>query len=198
MFKFNKIWLGPEEETYNEGFDDLFAIAENYEIPPAPAELKEKKEHLEKNQFIAGEKKGVEGVMDRFFNRNRENKEEIHMQDEMLMPQESKPSLTVVQGGSNMPVNEVIVVEPRSFEDSLELVNHLKARKSVILNLQYLDNEVSQRVIDFISGATHALGGTQQRVGNGVFVFAPTNYKIETESESTREYREMFAKTFGI
>ncbi len=85
----------------------------------------------------------------------------------------------------------------RSFEDSLEIVNYLKDRKSVIVNLQYLDREVSQRVIDFVSGATLALDGSQERVGHGVFIFASMNCQVETESEGIKAYKDLFAKTFG-
>jgi cell division inhibitor SepF len=91
----------------------------------------------------------------------------------------------------------IVVVEPRTFEDSLEIVNHLKERKSIIVNLQHLDRDVSQRVIDFVSGATLALDGTQERVGHGVFIFASMNCQVQTEAEGLRNYKDLFSKSFG-
>ena len=113
--------------------------------------------------------------------------------------EESKTSaashLQLVQGAvSNM---NIVVTEPRAFEDSLEIVNHLKSRKTVIVNLQYLDRDLSQRVIDFVSGATLALDGTQERVGHGVFIFASMNTNLETETEGMKAYKDLFSKTFG-
>ena len=87
---------------------------------------------------------------------------------------------------------EVMVIEPKSFEDSLEVVNNLRTRKSLILNLHLLDAEQSQRVVDFISGATHAIDGHQQKVGEGVFVFTPNNINIAVETEKTRVIRDAF------
>ena len=78
---------------------------------------------------------------------------------------------------------QVVVIEPRAFEEALEIIEHLKMKKSVILNLHLLDTAQSQRVVDFLSGATHALEGNQQRIGDGVFIFTPNNVSIRSESE---------------
>ena len=88
--------------------------------------------------------------------------------------------------------SEVIVIEPRSFDEALDIVEQLRCRRSVVLNLHYLDAEQSQRVVDFLSGATHALDGHQQRVGQGVFVFAPSNFVLNTESQEARALKDAF------
>lgn len=88
--------------------------------------------------------------------------------------------------------SEVLVIEPRAFDESLEIVDHLRTRKSVLLNLHLLDNEQSQRVVDFLSGATHAIDGHQQRIGDGVFLFAPANVQISSESTSSKAIKEAF------
>ena len=83
--------------------------------------------------------------------------------------------------GNAASFSQVIVIEPRSFEDALDVVSHLKARKAAILNLHLLDTNQSQRVVDFLSGATHAIEGHQQRIGEGVFIFTPNNVSIASE-----------------
>lgn len=98
----------------------------------------------------------------------------------------------VVDHPSAQPSSEVMVVEPRAFEEALEIVEHLRIRKSVLLNLHLLDNEQSQRVVDFLSGATHAIDGHQQRIGEGVFLFAPANVLISSESNSSKAIKEAF------
>lgn len=72
----------------------------------------------------------------------------------------------------------VIVVEPTSFEEAQGIAEHLKARKSVILNLENTDINLAQRIVDFICGTTYALGGNMQKVGNGIFLFVPNNVDI--------------------
>jgi cell division inhibitor SepF len=83
---------------------------------------------------------------------------------------------------------QVIVIEPKAFEESLEIVEHLRAKKSVILNLHLLDTAQSQRVVDFLSGATHAIDGNQQRIGDGVFIFTPNNVSISTDQAKTMDF----------
>ncbi len=75
----------------------------------------------------------------------------------------------------------VMVAEPVSFEEAQGIAEHLKARKSVILNLEKADIHLSQRIVDFISGTTYALGGNMQKVGNGIFLFVPNNVDISGE-----------------
>ena len=78
--------------------------------------------------------------------------------------------------------NEVVVVEPRSFDDAATIVQYLKDRKIVMLNLHLLDKEQSQRTIDFICGASQALNGNPKKVGDLVFVFAPSNVTLSEDT----------------
>lgn len=110
---------------------------------------------------------------------------------ENLAEPEQRNSLKVVNH-PNSRGYEVMVIEPRSFEESLEIVNNLRQRKSVVLNLHLLDNEQSQRIVDFLSGATHALDGNQQKIGEGVFIFTPNNIAIQSETERSRGIRDAF------
>lgn len=98
----------------------------------------------------------------------------------------------VIEHPTLTPQSEVVVIEPRSFDEALDIVEELRCRRSIVLNLQYLDAEQSQRVVDFLSGATHALDGHQQRVGQGVFVFAPSNFTLNTESNEARALKDAF------
>lgn len=77
---------------------------------------------------------------------------------------------------------EVIIVEPRSFGEAGQIVQSLKERKTIVLNLHLLDKEQSQRTIDFVCGAAHALNGKPQKVGDMVFVFTPSNVTLSVDS----------------
>lgn len=97
-------------------------------------------------------------------------------------PKKTKKPLRVVDH-PNTQKAQVVVIEPRAFEEALEIIEHLRMKKSVILNLHLLDTAQSQRVVDFLSGATHAIDGNQQRIGDGVFIFTPNNVSIRSEAE---------------
>jgi cell division inhibitor SepF len=77
--------------------------------------------------------------------------------------------------------NEVVVIEPHSFDDAATIVQYLKDRKIVMLNLHLLDKEQCQRTIDFVCGASQALNGNPKKVGDLVFVFAPSNVTLSSE-----------------
>ena len=77
--------------------------------------------------------------------------------------------------------NEIVVIEPKAYNESISIVEALKERKTVILNLQLLDREQSQRIVDFLCGCTHALNGGQKKVGENVFIFTPSNTSISQE-----------------
>lgn len=79
---------------------------------------------------------------------------------------------------------KMVVIEPKGFEDSPKLVDNLKARKPVIINLEHIETGLAKKIFDFLSGATYALGGNVQRVAPNIFVFTPENVDIATNIES--------------
>ena len=82
--------------------------------------------------------------------------------------------------------HEVVVIEPKAYNESITIVEALKDRKTVILNLQLLDREQSQRIVDFLCGCTHALDGSQRKIGDSVFIFTPSNINISQEIVNSR------------
>lgn len=117
-----------------------------------------------------------------------------HEQDmEMEEPKKNRKALRVVDH-PNQQKAQVVVIEPRAFEEALEIIEHLRTKKSVILNLHMLDTAQSQRVVDFLSGATHAIDGNQQRIGDGVFIFTPNNVSIRSEAEKPMALEDAYWK----
>lgn len=77
----------------------------------------------------------------------------------------------------------LIVNEPAAFEDCSKIVDNLKSKKPVIINLEKIETELAKRIFDFVSGATYALDGSVQKVANNIFVFAPDNVDISSNIE---------------
>ncbi|OAT81781.1 cell division protein SepF [Desulfotomaculum copahuensis] len=75
----------------------------------------------------------------------------------------------------------VVVAEPDVFDEVQAIAEHLKNRRPVIINLEKAEPELARRVVDFVSGATFALNGNTQKVGNGIFLFVPSNVDIASE-----------------
>jgi cell division inhibitor SepF len=76
---------------------------------------------------------------------------------------------------------KMVISQPTSFEQSEEICSFLKEKKSVIVNLEYVNKDVARRIVDFISGGVYALDGHIQKVSNSIFLIAPINYEITNE-----------------
>lgn len=101
-------------------------------------------------------------------------------------PKTEKPQDLKVVSHPNFRGYEVRIMEPRSFDDAAQIVQHLKDRQTIVLNLHLLDKEQSQRTIDFVCGAAHALNGKPQKVGDLVFVFTPSNVTLSVDINATQ------------
>ena len=86
-----------------------------------------------------------------------------------------KPKVVSIAATTQM---KVVVVSIERFDETREIVDHLKNKKPVVLNLEKLDKDISRRVIDIISGASYALGGSTQKVAKGILLVAPYNVDI--------------------
>ena len=70
--------------------------------------------------------------------------------------------------------SEVSLMEPRSFDEMPRVIQALRERKTVILNLTMMEPDQAQRAVDFVAGGTFAIDGHQERVGESIFLFAPS------------------------
>ena len=67
---------------------------------------------------------------------------------------------------------------------------HLNLWLTIVLNLHLLDKEQALRIVDFLCGATHALEGSQQKIGDSVFIFTPKNVALSAESQKSKFLRD--------
>ncbi len=84
----------------------------------------------------------------------------------------------------NMPQTQqvkMVICQPTTFEQSENICNLLKEKKSIIVNLEYVNKDIARRIVDVVSGAVHALDGNLQKVSNSIFLVAPYNYDITNE-----------------
>ena len=79
---------------------------------------------------------------------------------------------------------KLVVIEPSGFDECSKLVDSLKSRKPIIVNLEKLESDTARKIFDFLGGATYALNGNVQKVANNIFVFAPENVAIFAEGEN--------------
>ncbi len=78
---------------------------------------------------------------------------------------------------------KLVVIEPKSFDECPKLVDSLKGRRPVIINLEKIETETAKKIFDFLSGATYALNGNVQKVANNIFIFAPESVDIAANQD---------------
>jgi len=107
----------------------------------------------------------------------------------------SSGSKVIGMPGISTGNSEVNLMEPRSFDEMPRAIQALRERKTVILNLTMMEPDQAQRAVDFVAGGTFAIDGHQERVGESIFLFAPscvtvTNSFQEEASPSTVVQKE--------
>lgn len=82
------------------------------------------------------------------------------------------------------------ILKPTNYDpDVNEIINELKSKNGIVMNLEYVNKDIARRIIDTVSGAVTALDGRIEKVSNSIFVVAPYNYDIVNEP-ITREKSE--------
>ena len=85
--------------------------------------------------------------------------------------------------GISTAAAEVNLMEPRSFDEMPRAIQALRERKTVILNLTMMEPDQAQRAVDFVAGGTFAIDGHQERVGESIFLFAPSCVTVTNASQ---------------
>ena len=93
----------------------------------------------------------------------------------------TSPNVVSIHAGKGM---KVIVCEPERFEEAQAIADHLKSRRQVVVNFESTRPEISQKIIDFVSGAVYSLDGQSQQLGQNIFLFAPSSVEISSDHKT--------------
>jgi len=110
------------------------------------------------------------------------DEEENFYEDELEEQEEPRVSRRKMQKVMPLPTSsakmKMLVFQPCSYEEAESIIDNLKARKPVIMNLDELEIELGQRILDFVGGAVYSLGGDIKKVARSIFVVAPSNVDV--------------------
>ena len=110
-----------------------------------------------------------------------EVEEEDYEEDKKIFGNIGRRNKVVAMPQAQANSIKMVISQPTTFEQSDEICSFLKEKKSVIVNLEYVNKDVARRIVDFISGGVYALDGYIQKVSNSIFLVAPSNYEITNE-----------------
>ena len=116
------------------------------------------------------------------FKQNQRNSNALANSNPFEFMNNNRSSKVVGMPGVSNSSSEVSLMEPRSFDEMPQAIQALRERKTVILNLTMMDPDQAQRAVDFIAGGTYAIDGHQERVGESIFLFAPSCVNVTSSS----------------
>ena len=121
-----------------------------------------------------------EGIKKALFDDGDNNKNAVEdnfyaVSNKQLKEEESK-------NGSKM-----ILVEPRAYSESQQIADYLKSRNTVVVNLKRVTSDQAKRLIDFLTGCIYAIGGSLQKLGNGIYLCTPNNVTVQGKMSDNEE-----------
>ncbi len=90
-------------------------------------------------------------------------------------PKASKSKYVNLHASSQL---SVVLVKPESFAEASSIGDHLNQKRTVVLNLESANKDVSRRLVDFLSGVAYANNGTLKRVANCTYIITPYNVDV--------------------
>ena len=114
-----------------------------------------------------------------FARRERETEERVSRSAKVLPMTGASPVVTS---------SKMVITEPQCFDDVKEISEHLKERRSVIVNLETVTKEDQRRIIDFLSGATYVVDGSIQKISTLIYLITPKSVEIQNDIEKA-QYR---------
>lgn len=73
---------------------------------------------------------------------------------------------------------QVVLVKPEQYENCREIANHLREKRTVVLNLESTNRDIARRLLDFISGVAYAQDGKLKKIAANTFIITPYNVDL--------------------
>jgi len=73
---------------------------------------------------------------------------------------------------------QVVLVKPERFETAAEIADHLRERRTVVLNLEQTNKDIARRLVDFLSGVAYAQDGKIKKVAINTYLITPYNVDL--------------------
>ena len=74
---------------------------------------------------------------------------------------------------------KVVLVKPERFENASEIADHLKDKRTVVINLESTNKDIARRLVDFLSGVAYAGEGKIKKVAANTYIITPYHVDIE-------------------
>lgn len=119
-----------------------------------------------------------------------EDYEEYEEESEGTQQMRLNNNVVSIHNNINM---KLVVHEPLDYEEAPKIIEDLKMRKTIVVNLEKLETECKKQVFDFINGGIYALEGNIHKVTKDIFILAPDNVEIDGYLEEDLKSKGLFS-----
>ena len=116
----------------------------------------------------------------------KDNEEEVERESTVDEYYNIKPEDAINEEGKS----KMILLEPRAYSESYQIIDHLKNRDAVVLNLKRVTQAQAKRIVDVLNGAIYAIGGEIQKIGGGIFLLTPNNVNIQGQISDEKDSKD--------
>ena len=96
-------------------------------------------------------------------------------EDRRVKPEERRNKVVNIHTTTQL---QVVLVKPDRFENAAEIADHLREKRTVVLNLESTNKEIARRLLDFLSGVAYANEGKIKKVAISTYIITPYNVDI--------------------
>ena len=97
-------------------------------------------------------------------------------EDRRVKPEDRRNKVVNIHATTQL---KVVLVKPERFENASEIADHLKDKRTVVLNLESTNKDIARRLIDFLSGVAYAGEGKIKKVAANTYIITPYHVDIE-------------------
>jgi len=102
------------------------------------------------------------------------------------MSRKSNEKIISLQPKKSQPT--IVHITPTAFDDVMDIAKRLRNKTIVTINLELVDVELSQRIIDFVSGSVYALDGGVMKLGDNVFLLAGQGVTLQERQRDKSQW----------
>ncbi len=115
----------------------------------------------------------------KFFQKKEEVREEARpARSSKIMPMRQARK----KNNSDYSGREICMFKPSSTDESCDIMDALLSDRTVVLNLEGMNEDMAQKIIDTLSGACYALSGNMQKISNYIFIVAPRSVELSGDA----------------
>lgn len=130
-------------------------------------------------------------IRDRFSKRDRDNSKDAE-QRFSERPRVRRHDNDKVVNIHTTTQLQVVLVKPERFEEVASIADNLNEKRTIVLNLESTNRDISRRLLDFLSGAAYISNGQIKRVANSTYIITPYNVDIMGDLIDELESNGMF------